>query len=621
MPLASLQFSPGINKEGTLYSNKGGWYFMDKMRFRQGLPEKIGGWQKYMSNLLLGVARSILVTSDLAGNKNDGVGTHLKYYVVAAAQALDVTPLRYSDALANNPFATTNLSTTVTVTDVASGAAANDYVTFAGSAAVNGIPAASLNTNLQIVTIVDVDHYTVVVDTPANATSSGGGAAVTAQYEIHVGSSSQIYGSGWGAGPWGTGHGWGTASSSTVPGDQMRLWSQCSYGQNIVINPRNGAIYMWDASIPSNRALNISTLSTADNVPTVATEVLISENSRQVFAFGANQIGSATQDQMNIRFAAYEDVGKWYPRPDNAAGSLRLSQGSRIITAAQSHGEIVVFTDVAMYSLRNSGYPYYWGSTLLSTGQSIIGPNAKATVNQTIYWMGRNNFYAYDGQTRTIPCPIKDFVFSRLNIQQTDKVFAGINSAFNEAWWLYPSTDGSGENDSYVLLNYLEGTWSYGAIARTVWADAGIEYYPVSISPTGQMFSHELGTDDGSTDPASAMPAYIQSSPLELDPAGNNFAFANRVIPDVTFRPGDSSAVTPSVNFIFYPQDYPGANEKTGSSSTVSQVSTVTIEQFTQQAWIRLRGRAMMFRVESNNLGVAFRLGNTRIDVRPDGHR
>lgn len=622
MPLIPLVVRPGINREGTLYSNKGGWYFIDKMRFRHGSPEKIGGWQKYSSTQLLGVARSILITADLTGITNDAIGTNLKYYVVHAGAVNDVTPLRDTNSLGANPFASTSGLSIITVTDTANGSVADDFVTFSGATTFAGIAAVTLNANYQILSTPTANTYTIDVGTIANSTTSGGGSGVVAEYEIHVGLASATNGPGWGAGFWSGVQGWGEAADVTAPGAAIRLWTQCTYGEDILICPRGGEIYIWDATNPTDRAVAISASASAVDVPVSVTEIFISETSRQVFAFGCNPIGSATLDPMFIRFAPFENVYDWLPVEDNEAGSLRLSQGSKIITAAQSNKEIVVFTDVALYSLQNSGYPFYWGATLLSTGQSIIGPNAKATVNQTIYWMGNSNFFFYDGQTKTLPCAIQDYVFSSMDLTQTDKVFAGVCSSFGEIWWFYPSEDGNGECDSYVIFDYEDGVWSYGTMPRTVWADSGIETYPIGVGFDGYMYNQEYGENDGSTNPPSAIYSYIQSSPLELDPAGNAFAFANRIIPDVTFRPGHTSTSTPMVTMIFYPQDYPGAAEKTGSDSEISGNGvTVPIEEFTEQAWFRLRGRSMMLRVECDMLDVAYRLGVQRIDARPDGFR
>ncbi len=621
--LAPLKFNPGINREGTTYSNQGGWYFCDKIRFRSGLPEKIGGWLPYIDENLQGVARGILITATLNGTKNDAIGTNLKYYVINGGSLIDITPIRYtSDPMATNPFDPTNGSPIVTVTDVNHGAEVGDFVTYEDATTFASFTTDEINANHQITEIIDNDTYTITMPHNANSGTAGGGAVVIAEYEIHIGLDSQVSGPGWGAGVWGGTQGWGEPADVDVTGQQMRLWTQLAYGEDIAINPRGGEIYLWDASNPSARAVAISTLPTASDTPTAVNEIMIADNSRQVFAFGVNPLGEADLDPMFIRWAAFEDIGQWTPLPDNAAGGIRLSQGSKIITASQSNQEIIVFTDSALFSLRNSGYPYYWGALLVSTGQSIIGPNAKATVNQTIFWMGTDNFYMYNGNVQTLPCSLKDFVFSNLNTDQSYKVYCGINSQFNEVWWFYPSQTGSGENDSYVKFNYVENAWDYGTMERTVWADAGIENNPLSVDPDGQTFSHEIGVDDGSTQPASPIMAYIQTSQFEMDAGGNSFIFANRVIPDVTFRPGITTSVNPTVEFIFYPQDYPGASTKTPSNSPVIQGTvTTTIEEFTEQAWIRLRARSMMFRLECNNLGVSFRLGTPRLDIRPDGRR
>jgi hypothetical protein len=622
MPLVPIQFTPGINREGTAYSNKGGWYSCDKVRFRQGHPEKIGGWQQVISSQFLGICRALFAWSDNSGAPHLAVGTNLKYYVVNGGSQVDVTPIIRTVTLGSNPITTSNGSSIVTIHDVANGASVNDFVIFSGATGFNGISAASFNQELQVVSVVDNDDYTVNVGQNATSSGSGGGSSVQAQYELSTGLVSDIFGFGWGAGPWNGSQGWGQASSSSVQGSQMRLWSQANFGQDLVFNPRNGAMYYWSASSQNNRAVALTSLSGASDVPTVAASVFVSWQTEQVFAFGTNPIGSSTQQALWIRWSDQGNAAMWTPLPTNAAGGFGLSSGSRIVTVTQTHQEIIVFTDTSMFSLQYIGYPLYWGVQPIVNGITIVGPNSKVVVDDVVYWIGLGKFYIYDGHARELPCSIKDYVFLNANFSQPEKVYAGANISFNEIWWVYQSVNGT-EVDSYIIYNYAENLWSYGTLTRTAWIDRGLFQYPIACGSDGYLYYHESGYDDGSTNPPSPITASITTSPFEIDQSGHHFIFANRLVPDVTFRssPGHQGN-QPSVNFTFTPQDYPGAAySSTTSTSNIMRSTTVPVEEFTDQAWLRLRGRSLVMQVQSNTLGTAWRLGTPRLEIRPDGRR
>jgi len=615
MPLKKLTLKPGVNKENTRYANEeNGWYECDKVRFRQGTPEKIGGWQRISANTFLGVCRSLWNWVTLGGLNLLGVGTNLKFYVERGGTYYDITPIRATTTLGTNPF-TGNGTTTVTVTAPSHGAITGDFVTFSG---VTGTYASVLNAQFQI-TVVNINSYTITTSSIVAAGATGG-SAVSAAYQINVGPEFVAPLVGWGAGTWGAGT-WGTGGTSN---SSLRLWSQSNFGEDLVFGPRGGAMYYWDAtSGVSTRAVELSTLAGASGVPTVQNFIFVSDINRFVFAFGCNDYGSAVQDPMLIRWSAQESAVNWTPAATNQAGSLRLSHGSELISAIQTRQELVVFTDSALYSLQYNGSELVWGAQLLGDNLSIVGQNAVAVGSGVVYWMGVDKFYAYDGRVQTLPCDLRRYVFQDFNQTQAQQVFAGTNEGFNEVWWFYCSAN-STTVDRYVVFNYLEKIWYYGELARTAWLDSGLIDYPIAATYAKNIVQHENGVDDNTTGTPTAIEAYIESSEFDIED-GQHFGFVWRMLPDVTFT--GSTAQNPSAVMTLIPMKGSGSgfndpqSEGGSSSAAVTRTATVPIEQFTNIVYIRVRGRQMIMKMASTGLGVTWQLGHPRIDVRMDGRR
>ncbi len=617
--LVPLKFKPGLVRDMTHYANTGGWYDSNWVRFRMGQPEKMGGWVKEIEEQFLGTCRFMTNWTTLDGSQYLALGTNIKFYVSNGGTYTDVTPLRKTTSpMANNPFAAQNGLTTVTVTDVANAATEGDYVTFSGATTFAGIPAADLNKEHRITSIIDPDNYTIEVATTATGTVSGGGAAVVAEYQINIGLDTSVTGIGWGTGTWGSGY-WGISTGSG-PQLGLRIWTGDTFGEDLVTGVRNGGIYYWDATAPTDRMVELQDLGGVSDPPVVATEVMVSPEESHVIAFGTNQIGSATQDPLFIRWSDAESAVDWTPDITNSAGGYRLSVGTSIVNALHTRSEILVWTDMALYSMRWTGAPYTFSFTMLGNGTNLIGMNGAIAINDMVFWMGREQFYFYDGRIQPLNCPILDYLQQNMDFTQLDKVFAFSNSLFNEVGWLYQSINGT-ECDSYVIFNWVERAWYFGSLNRTAWLDRGPAFYPLATSDDSYLYDHEVGMDDGSTNPASPINAYIESSPMEIDAdgMGMHFVFLTRLIPDITFR--DSTATAPAVDMTVKMQDYPGENYSQTYDSAIVQSATVPIEQFTRQAFIRLRGRSAVFRCESTEVGVTWRLGVPRIEMRPDGRR
>jgi hypothetical protein len=637
MPLTKLQFKPGINKEVTSYSNEGGWNDCDKVRFTFGFPEKIGGWTKLGSNSFLGTCRALHPWQTLALEKFIGLGTTDKYYIEEGQFYYDITPLRLTATLANNPLACASGSTEITVTHSNHGATVGDFVTFSGAASLGGsnITAAILNQEYEIYSVENTNSYKIIArseaalsaitvngayaPTPvtANATvASGGGASVVAKYQITKGLNTGVGGNGWGASTWGRST-WGSGASITTA-SVLRIWTHDNFGEDLLLNVRNGGIFYWDkTSGLNNRAVELNTLAGSDLCPTVATQIMVSDRDRHVLAFGCDPEGNiGTQDPLMIRFSSQESLTDWRTKPTNTAGELRLGSGSEIICATETRQQVLVFTDTSLYSLQFLGPPVSFGVVLISENTSIRSPKASVAVDDSVYWMGLNDFYFYSGSVQKLPCTVRDFVFSDFNVGQAQKVFAAANAGFSEIWWFYPSA-ASDDLDKYVVFNYEQKVWYVGSLARTAWMDRGVSELPIAASADGYLYNHETGDDDGSTNPASAINAHIESSQIDIGD-GDKFTFVSRIIPDLTFRnsANDSSAV-----LILKTRNAPGGNYLQTQSSTVTKSASVPVEQFTQDARVRLRGRSFALRVESSNIGVGWRLGSPRIDIRPDGKR
>jgi hypothetical protein len=711
MPLQKILFKPGVNKENTRYTTEGGWYEADKVRFRQGNPEKIGGWQPFSAATFQGVCRSLWNWVTLGGDNLIGVGTNLKFYINQGGLYYDITPIRETVTINNNPFAATNGSALITVTDTSHGCITGDFVTFSGAVSLGGnITATVLNAQYQV-TVINANSYTFTASATANGSdvSPGGGASVVATYQINVGPATPVPLVGWGAGAWGspppvappsTVGTWGYGLTST---SALRLWNQDNYGQDLVYGPRTGGIYYWEAndgvntrgvllnslggtvtftnasptvvtstvlftegaalqfaattSLPTGIAAAttyyvfevngltfklldgagaaVNTASTGTgvfvslivDVPTVQNNIVVSDTSRFVITFGANDYGSAILDPMLIRWSSQDDIFNWTPDPTNQAGFIRISHGSEIIATVQTRQEIVVFTDSAVYSLQYLGPPFVWAPQLLGDNISIMSPNSAVVASGIVYWMGVDKFYSYDGRVQTLNCDLRRFVFSDLNQEQALQVFAGTNEGFNEVWWFYCSAN-STTIDKYVIYNYVEKIWYYGTMSRTAWLDSGLQSVPIAANYftdtlTGNLINHETGLNDNTTGTATAINAYISSSEFDIGD-GHNFGFVWRVLPDLTFSDSTNTpaGAPASVNMTLFGLANSGSGVTSTATQPVAKSSTYVItEQFTGQIMTRMRGRQMIFKIDSNQLNTQWQLGAPRIDIRADGRR
>ena len=622
MALTKLVLKPGVNRENTRYASETGWYVCDKIRFRQGTPESIGGWVRISAATYRGVCRALWNWITLDGSNLMAVGTNLKYYIENGGSYYDITPIR-ATTTGTATFAATNGSAVLTVTDTAHGCVVGDFVTYTLAVSLGGVITATvLNQEYQIVSVPTVNTYTINVVTVANASDTGnGGGATVANYQINVGPEFQIPLVGWGAGFWGEGY-WGIGGSTAI---SLRLWSQNNFGEDLIFGSRGGAIYYWDTSSGlTTRGVALTSKAGASDVPTVQNYILISDISRFVFAFGCNDIGSAVQDPLLVRWSDQESAVDWTPATTSQAGSLRLSHGSAIQTALQTRQEVLVFTDTAVYSMQYVGGQIVWGATMLGDNVSCIGPNSVSLASGVAYWMGVDKFYKYDGTVQTLRCDLWQHVFSNINLSQAYQVFSSTNEGFNEIWWFYCST-GLTTVDKYVVYNYLEDIWYYGEMARTAWIDAGTRNNPIAATYSYNLVNHESGVDNGETATLTAINSYIESA--EWDPEdGHKFSFIYRMLPDITFR-SSTNGSNPQVTMTIIPMKNSGSGynspQSVGGSSeaTVVRTAIVPIEEFTGQVFIRVRGRQFIFKVEADQLGTGWQLGRPRVDIRPDGLR
>ena len=621
MPLKKLDLRPGVNRERTRYANENGWYECDKIRFRQKLPEKIGGWTRISTNTFQGVCRSLWAWILLAGNQLVGVGTHLKFYIEQGGAYNDITPIR-ATTTNTATFSASNGSTTITVTDNSHGASIGDFVTFSSAVSLGGtITATILNAEHQIVSVPSVNTYTFTASVAANSSDSGnGGSATDAAYQVSVGPETVVPLAGFGSGSWGAGT-WGFGGGGAV---ELRLWSQTNFGEDLIFGPRGGALYYWDATNGvTTRGVLLSGLGGASDVPTKQNFILVSDISRFVLCFGANTIGTSTQDPMLIRWSDQESAVDWPPSSTNQAGSLRLSRGTKIVTAIPTRQAITAWTDSAVYSLQYLGGQAVWGAQVVGENTSIASPNAVTFANGVAYWMGKDKFYMYDGTIQPLVCDLLRYVFNDYNTLQSDQVFAGTNEEYHEIWWFYCSED-STTIDSYVIYNYQDKIWYYGSLARTAWLDSGMRNFPLAATYTPNLVNHEEGIDDNQTGTTAAISAFITSAEFDLDD-GHQFNFVWRVMPDITF---DGSTIdAPSATMTLFPLKNSGAGYNSPASvggddnGTITRSATVPVEKYTEQINTRVRGRQLSVKVASSASGVQWQLGTPRIDMRPDGRR
>ena len=714
MPFNKLTFKSGIISDTTPYSNEGGFVDCDKIRFRLGFPEKIGGWVKQSLNTFQGSARRIFNWVALDGSDLLGIGTHLKYYIEEGQVFNDITPIRSTTGAGDITFAASNGSTTITVTDPAHGANENDFVTFSGASSLGGnITATILNAEFQITSLISSNAYEITSSIAANSSDTGnGGSSVVGAYQINTGLDNTVGGTGWGAGQWsgttsgalatqlaealdasataidvdsatginagdlilieeelitvgtissntlGTGGGpstrgasgtdaathadnilvrlatgnadsandfvgWGNAASVTVSGAQIRLWSHDNFGEDLIINARDGGIFYWDKTNGfSTRAVELSTRAgTKTSVPTIAKQILVSDQDRHLIAFGCDGLGasaSATQgdgiqDPLLIRFSSQENPIDFFPTTTNTAGDLRLGGGSEFVQAVETKEQILVYTNKTLHSMRFIGPPFTFGIKELSKNITIMSSYSAIAIDDSVYWMGVDTFYLYNGQTQQLPCSVKDKVFLDLNIEERDKVHVGANTEFGEVIWFYPSAS-STEIDKYVIYNYIENVWYFGTLARQAWLDRGIRSLPLATG--GQyLFNHETGFDDD----GSAMTAFVESAPLALGQA-DRFGFVNSIIPDVSFS--GSTSVNPTVDFTVKARTHNGSGfTQTDDNNTAQRSATTPVEVYTNKLDLRIRGRTFALRVESTSLGTKFKLGSPQVNVVQDGRR
>lgn len=602
--MVKIPFAPGINRRSTRYSAEGGWWTCDKVRFRQGRAEKIGGWTKSSNIALLGYTRALHNWTSLEDANYVAAGTELKLYIEEGAIYYDVTPVRKTvNPMANNPFTTSAASTTVTVTDVGHGAVVNAYVIFSGAVGFDGVPAGDFNQEHRITSIIDGNTYTITVATSATAGIAGGGAAVIATYLLNPGLNDWVTGSGWGAGGWG-GSGWGGGTSFSSE-NQLRVWSLDNFGEDLIATPRGGEIYYWDRSGGlSARAVAISTLTGASDTPVAVLYAFASQVDRHVIAFGVNPIGETDLDPMFIRWADQETAVDWTPRVTNTAGGQRLSVGSQIIAVARARQEWLVITDAGVTSMRYTATDEVYAFQAIAEGPSIVGPKAVATVDDYAIWMDRGNFYIYDGSVKTLECSVWDYVFDDINLQQSFKFFAGSNEDKSEIMFFYCS-NGSTEIDRYVIYNYLEQTWAIGNMARWAWNEAPMRAYPMAsgLDSSQYLYYHDYGYDADGV----AMTAYIESAIFDIGD-GSRFNFVTEALPDMKL-----TGVSPQVTMSLLRNDGPMATPTTASSSTIT-ASTELVN-------VRVRGRQIAVRYESTGNGYTWEVGDLRLRMQIDGRR
>ncbi len=622
MPFAKFKFKPGINKEGTNYSNENGWFDADKIRFRKGRPEKIGGWEKHSANTFIGTCRKIHVYSDIEQTKYKILGTHKKLYALEGNVYNDITPIRTTTSAGDVTFAATNGSSTITATDTSHGAIIGDFVTFSGASSLGGnITAAVLNQEYEVVSVPNNNSFTFTAkntsgtEVTANSSDSGnGGSSVVGTYQINVGLDTYVSSTGWGVGSWGAG-GFGSTTPLSLT-NQLRLWTIDNFGDDVIAAPRGGPIYYWDESSGlTTRAVEASTRSGASNTPVAVSQLLMSDIDRHVIALGCNPIGSSTIDPLLVRFSDSENAVDWTPTATNSAGGVRLSTGSLIIGGLQTRQEILIWTDVGVVSMRFVGQPFVFSFNEIATGMSLISPNGAATAGGVVYFMDDGAFYQYAGSVQKLPCTVLDYIFSDFNQTQSYKVFAAANPKYNEIIWFYPSAD-STEINRYVTYNYLENNWSIGTtndgFVRTAWNPSYSLDYPLAASKNdtsglNYLYDQEFGfLADGS-----GFTAFIESADFDLDPAGEKFMFISKLIPDLEFRKSSDTGNT--VDIVIKGRDYP--------LQDLSILSTTSVTPSSTFANIRGRSRQSAIRVSNSTGDFGWRLGDIRLELRQDGKR
>jgi hypothetical protein len=630
MPFQKLQFKPGVNRDQTNYSNEGGWNECDKIRFRSGFPEKIGGWLKATTEYMLGYCRQMFGWITSYQDNFLACGTNKKVYIEVGGYFYDITPLRatvptLTTTVTDNCITTTNGSGTVTIVAVGSDADVGNYIDIAGATSVGGITAATLNATHEVATVINVNAFTFVVGTNATSGATGGGTGINLSFEISVGNPIQTLGYGWGTSTWSGAFGWGLGSPDGIYLPQQDWWFD-QFDNDLIMNIRNGPIYYWERGTNATpdtalatRAILLEDLSGAASVPTSAMQTLVSQNDKHLLAFGCQPYAGASTDfdPLLIRWATQDDPGMWTPLVTNSAGFIRVSRGSLIVRAIPTKQEILVFTEATLNSLQFTGTTDVFALQEIGDNLSIIGPRAVTVVNNMTFWMGHDKFYVYTGRVETLPCTLRNHVFTNINFNQADQIVSGTNEGWNEVWWMYPTAN-SNYNDAYVIYNHLERIWYYGTIERTAWLDSPLRDTPQAIfadnvNELSYLYNHESGTNDDTL----PMTAYIQSSDFDLM-EGDQLVLTRRMIPDVNFA--GSTATSPETNFIIRPRNFPGSSFYSNASNTQRVIET-TVNQFTDQVFMRARARQLALKIESTGLNTQWQLGSPRLDLRPDGKR
>ena len=594
MPYVPIKIPPGINSELPSLTSEPTWRSCDKVRFKNGEPEKIGGWQRDRSGLaaLTGVARSIHTWRLNNGVILTAIGTHEKIYLLYDGIVYDITPIRETqNPLGNDPFNTTSGLTTVTVTDTGHGSSNNDYVTFSGAVCATLVDS-EVNANHQI-SVIDNDTYTFEVTTPATGTDAAdGGAVVVGAYEISVGVANNTLAYGWGTGPWNS-EAWNDERTIGGINIDLRIWSFDHFGQDLVVCHEGGRIYQW---IYAGNFTDRATL--VANSPTYSDFIIVTNPDRHLVAFATETTG--TQDKMLIAWADRETTNTWTPTAENTAGDQVLSGGSKLITARRTQNSTLFWTDAGMHSMQFIGAPFTFSFTEIGSNCGAISPSCVISKDTTIFWMGKSNFFIYDGVVKILPCTLHREIFQDIQANQIYKVVAGLIREFDEVIWFYPS-NGSNENDRYVIYNYLQNIWYNGSITRTAWENSELNTYPLGVNSSGTIYHHELTVDDD----GSAITAYIESSNFDVE-QGDSAYLIRELIPDMTITAG-------SVDYTFKTRRYPQSTQVTDTTKTVS-ATTESID-------IRVRTKILAVRIESDALLDNWRMGTSRIDIRPDGKR
>ena len=622
MTLIKVQVAPGIDKQDTEYGAEGRWIDCDNVRFRYGLPEKIGGWSKVSTSALVGAARGIITWFSLDGDQYAITGTNKKLYVYQNQEWYDITPIRESGASITN-FTTTSGSTSVTVTDATHGAITGDFVTISSvSGTANGITASNLQGEFEIQSVTDTNNYVITAKAAATGTGASG-VTGTAEYQINTNPAFSIQGYGWGAGTWGLST-WGTTRAGLAAPDSVQLdsgkWSLDNWGEDVLCQQLNGSLYYWDTSA-STSTVQRANRTAVSGAPTSSRFVLVSGTDRHVICFGTETtIGTAsTRDDMFIRWSDQEDPATWAPTATNTAGSQRLTDGSKLVTAKRSRGAVLIWSDTALYQMQLIGAPFTFGFQQLGSACGCVGQHAAVESNGRSFWMGIDSFFVFDGSVQKIPCSVEDYVFKDINQASQKDTFAGLNTEFNEVTWFYCSS-GSNVIDRCVTYNYQENVWSVGTLSRSSWADKGVYGFPYALDYSATDTASTISTitgltagrsfmyaqENGNDADGAALASHVTSGDFVIPEAGERLMSIKRFIPDFKNQAG---TVNIELNFKLYPASTAVTNGPYAITTSTTKIDT------------RARGRQASLKISSSAIDTTWRYGTYRAEIQPDGMR